>query len=117
MVVFEILLYPLVTDMISLISLFSPDCMKCSSKHPASICYTHDGMCFLVYCGIPNWFEAFSLCHLYQGELAVLKTKTAIDVTIRNINRRGKLCSNYWIGLSNFRWKFETSGLDNINGK
>ena len=81
-------------------------CLRCPPEHLPSKCYSSDGKCYLVYCGLGGWMEASNLCHTYNSQFAILNTNNAAKTALEKINYLGNACTNFWIGLSNFQWKF-----------
>ena len=85
-----------------LILIFS-ECRECTIVD--SMCFKEGPICYLVFCGINNWFGAREFCRENHADLAVLRNNYK---SLTNIAKRiGKLpnqCTYFWLGITTFSW-------------
>ena len=80
------------------------DCKECPGKHFASLCFKLGRSCYLVFCGLSDWYEARTLCDQFKSRLATVNDSATIQYVREHIQSMQIKCQRYWIGLSSFNW-------------
>ena len=81
------------------------DCLECPEKF-STRCVNHGKKCFLMFCGVLDWYEAHRLCYMVDGRLAIINDSTTMAAVTKGIQSRKRECTQYWIGIARFRWNF-----------
>ena len=65
----------------------------------SSMCFKHGQNCYLINCGLRDWFNAKKICQKNGGELALVTDKTDIKKITGSIKARQNPCTNFWVGI------------------
>ena len=82
------------------------DCRECPEKF-STRCVYHDRTCFLIFCGVQDWYEAHNLCYMVNGRIAIINDTATLTAVTKGVQSRQRGCKQYWIGLARFRWNFQ----------
>ena len=86
--------------------MYLKDRIQCPEEHPASVCFNHRTSCYLIFCGVKDWYEAQTYCDGTRTKLATINDTITMQEVQKQIQLRHINCVRYWLGLTNFKWVF-----------
>ena len=78
---------------------------------PSGMCFVYKGNCYLIFCGVSNWFKANKMCKSNKADMVILdknNSKQALETLSKNILQHHKQCDKHWMG---FTWQHTTNGM------